>query len=59
MPRPQRIEYENVHYHVMNCGRGYQMIFHGERYYQGFLDALAEVHQRFNCIIHAYCLMMT
>ncbi len=25
--------------------------------HQGFLDTLAEVHQRFNCVIHAYCLM--
>jgi len=57
MPRPQRIEYENAFYHVMNRGRARQMIFRDARYYQAFLDTLAEVHQRFHCVIHAYCLM--
>jgi len=57
MPRPQRIEYENAFYHVMNRGRGRQLIFHSDEYYQSFLDTLAEARQRFDCIIHAYCLM--
>ena len=57
MPRPQRIEYENAFYHVMNRGRARQAIFQDERYYQAFLDTLAEAYQRFHCIIHAYCLM--
>ena len=57
MPRPVRIEYENAFYHVMNRGRARQTIFRGDRYYQAFLGTLAEVHQRFQCIIHAYCLM--
>ena len=57
MPRPQRIEYKNAFYHVMNRGRARQAIFQDERYYQAFLDTLAEAYQRFHCIIHAYCLM--
>ena len=57
MPRPQRIEYENAFYHVMNRGRGRKFIFHDEKYYCAFLDTLNEVHIRFDCIIHAYCLM--
>ena len=57
MPRPQRIEYENAFYHVLNRGRGHQFIFHDEKYYYAFLDTLNEVHIRFDCIIHAYCLM--
>jgi len=57
MPRPQRIEYENAFYHVINRGRGRQNIFHSEKYYQAFLDTLSETRQRFGCIIHAYCLM--
>lgn len=57
MPRPQRIEYENAFYHVMNRGRGRQAIFRDDQYYQAFLDTLVEVHQRFHCVIHAYCLM--
>jgi REP element-mobilizing transposase RayT len=57
MPRPLRIEYENAFYHVMNRGRGRAKIFHGDNYYLAFLETLSEVHTRFNCVIHAYCLM--
>jgi putative transposase len=57
MPRPQRIEYENAFYHVMNRVRGRQVIFHDDDYYQAFLDTLAEAQQRFQCVIHVYCLM--
>ncbi len=57
MPRPERIEYENAFYHVMNRGRARQTIFHDKDYYQIFLDTLAEAQQRFQCVVHAYCLM--
>ncbi len=57
MPRPARIEYENAFYHVMNRGKAKQLIFHGALYYQAFLGTLAEAQQRFQCIIHAYCLI--
>ena len=57
MPRPIRIEYENAFYHVMNRGRARQVIYWDSRYYQAFIDTLAEANQRFQCIIHAYCLM--
>jgi putative transposase len=57
MPRPQRLEYENAFYHVMNRGRGRKFIFHDEKYYHAFLETLSEAHFRFDCIIHAYCLM--
>ncbi len=57
MPRALRIEYENALYHVMNRGKARQLIFHGEVYYQAFLDTVAQAQQRFQCVIHAYCLM--
>ena len=57
MPRPPRIEYENAFYHVMNRGRARQTIFHDAVYYQTFLETLAEAQQRFQCAIHAYCMM--
>ena len=57
MPRPTRIQYENAFYHVMNRGRGRQRIFHNDAYYQEFLKTLEEAYQRFDAIIHAYCLM--
>ncbi len=57
MSRPLRIEYENAYYHVMNRGRGRQMVFHGDEYCEAFLKTLSEVHERFGVQIHAYCLM--
>ena len=57
MSRPLRIEYEDAYYHVMNRGRGRQRIFHSEKYYEAFIQCLAEAHSRFGIEIHAYCLM--
>jgi REP element-mobilizing transposase RayT len=57
MPRPIRIEYPNALYHVMNRGRGRCDIFHGEEYYQSFLQSIDESFIRFGLIVHAYCLM--
>ena len=57
MPRPQRIEYPDAYYHVMNRGRGRQSIFHNEAYYQAFLETIKEANSRFGMEVHAYCLM--
>ena len=57
MPSLQRIEPENAFYYVMNRGRERHTIFHGDEYYLCFLETLAQAQQRFNCIVHAYCLM--
>jgi len=57
MPRPARIQYKNAFYHVMNRGKGRQTIFHDENYYEAFLDTLKESHDRFDAVIHCYCLM--
>lgn len=57
MPRPTRIEYKNAFYHAMNRGRGRQNIFHDSGYYPLFLETLKEAHERFDAVIHAYCLM--
>ena len=57
MPRPIRIKYEDAFYHVMNRGRGHQDIFHNSDYFEKFLESLAEAHQKFGVVIHAYCLM--
>ncbi len=57
MSRPLRIEYKNAYYHVMNRGRGRQLIFHGEKYYEAFLQCLSEAHERFKIEILCYCLM--
>jgi len=57
MARPLRIEYENAFYHIMNRGKGRQLIFHGDQYYAAFLQGLEEACIRFGVEIHAYCLM--
>lgn len=57
MPRPFRIEYPNAFYHVMNRGKGRQMIFHSDRYYLEFLLTIKEAYQSFGLIVHCYCLM--
>lgn len=57
MSRPLRIEYQDAYYHVMNRGRGRQVIFDGEDYFREFLHTLSEAHDRFGLQIHAYCLM--
>ena len=57
MARPQRIAYEDAYYHVMNRGRGRHLIFPAEPYFQAFVHTLAEAHDRFRVIIHAYCLL--
>jgi putative transposase len=56
MPRPERIEYEHALYHVMNRGKGKQVIFPSDEYYQAFLQTLSEVVSRFDWVLHAYCL---
>ena len=57
MTRPLRIHYENAYYHVMNRGRGRQLIFPTDAYYEDFIRGLGESHQRFGVECHAYCLM--
>ena len=50
MPRPQRIDYENVFYHEMNRDRERHRIFHGDEYYLCFLETLAQAQQRFTLL---------
>jgi putative transposase len=57
MPRPLRIEYENAYYHVMNRGRGRKHIFHGDAYFNAFLQTIEEAHDRFGLQVLCYCLM--
>ena len=57
MPRPLRLEYEKAFHHVMNRGRNKQAIFHNSDYFEAFLNTLKEASERYDAIIHAYCLM--
>ena len=57
MPRPPRLEYPNAFYHVMNRGRNRETIFHDEWDFKLFLDIIAESVDKFNIVVHCYCLM--
>tara|TARA_R110002126_G_scaffold291591_1_gene453999 strand:+ start:1846 stop:2811 length:966 start_codon:yes stop_codon:yes gene_type:complete len=57
MARPQRIEFENAYYHVMNRGAGRENIFHDDIDRKNFLSVIDEAHKQFGLEVHAYCLM--
>jgi len=57
MARPLRIEFAGALYHVTSRGDGREDIFleDGDRFL--FLEVIASVYERFNWVLHAYCLM--
>ncbi|MFW7523636.1 transposase [Vibrio ostreicida] len=57
MSRPLRIEYAGALYHVTSRGNARQPIYLDEPDFDLFLEILAKVCERFNWVIHSYCLM--
>jgi len=57
MSRPLRIEFSGAFYHVTSRGDRREDIYLNEEDRKRFLNVLAQVHERFNWRIHAYCLM--
>lgn len=57
MARPLRIEFPGAVYHITSRGNARQTIFLDDRDYTEFLKILCFVVERFNWILHAYCLM--
>lgn len=57
MARPLRIEYPDAVYHVSNYGLDKQRVFPSAKYYEAFLEGLAETCSRLNVEVHAYCLL--
>jgi len=57
MARPLRIEYHGALYHVTSRGDGRDDIFLDDEDCEIFLAVLSEVCDRFNWVLHAYCLM--
>ena len=55
--RPLRIEYEGALYHVTSRGNERKSIYRDEVDFYLFLDVLSEVCDRFNWVIHSWCLM--
>lgn len=57
MARPLRIEYADAVYHVTSRGNAQQDIVHDDGDRNTFFDVLKSARDRFNVVIHAYCLM--
>lgn len=57
MSRPLRIEFVHGLYHVTSRGDGREDIFLDDADRELFLAVLSETVERFNWVVHAYCLM--
>ncbi|MEA3276937.1 MAG: transposase, partial [Pseudomonadota bacterium] len=57
MARPLRLEFAGALYHVTARGDGREDIYPTDADRRLFLDVLADVWERFNWTVHAYCLM--
>ena len=57
MSRPLRIEFAHGLYHVTSRGDGREDIYLTDADRALFFEVMSEVHDRFNWVIHAYCLM--
>lgn len=57
MARPLRIEFPGAVYHITSRGNARQRIFLDNKDFETFLAALCLASDRFNWILHTYCLM--
>jgi len=57
MARPLRVEFAGALYHVTSRGDGREAIFLSDGDRRVFLDIVASIWERFNWVVHAYCLM--
>jgi REP element-mobilizing transposase RayT len=57
MARPLRIEFAGALYHVTSRGDGREDIYRGDEDRRRFLEVVGEVCERFDWVVHAYCLM--
>jgi REP element-mobilizing transposase RayT len=57
MARPLRITYPGAFYHITSRGNERKEVFKSKRDRQKFLEYLESASQRYDAIIHAYCLM--
>lgn len=57
MARPLRIEFAGALYHITSRGDRQEDIYHDDTDRNTFLELMAEVSERFNWVVHAYCLM--
>ena len=59
MTRPLRITYPGAFYHVTSRGNERKAVFKSKRDREKFLEYLESATQRYDALIHAYCMMDT
>ena len=57
MTRPLRLEFPGALYHVTSRGNRRSLIFRDDTDRLAWLDIMALVSQRHNCVLHSFCLM--
>jgi len=57
MARPLRIEYPGAFYHILNRGQRQEAIVDDDRDRERFLLCLERMVERYNVVVHTYCLM--
>ena len=57
MARPLRIQYPGAMYHIISRGNGRMTIYHSEKDWKKFIRFMERVTEKYNWVIHAYCLM--
>ena len=57
MARPLRLEFAGALYHITSRGNRCEAIYLTDNDRDAYLSTLAKVCDRFNWIVHAYCLM--
>jgi putative transposase len=57
MARPLRIQYPDAFYHVTSRGNERKAVYKSQRARQKFLSYLESATDRYEAVIHAYCLM--
>jgi len=57
MARPLRITYPGAFYHITSRGNERKEVFKSKRDRQKFLEYLESASQRYDAVIHAYCLI--
>jgi hypothetical protein len=56
MSRPLRLEFAGALYHITSRGNGRNMIYLQDDDFELFLQVLTDVCERYNWVVHAYCL---
>ncbi len=57
MARPLRLEFAGALYHITSRGNERKPIYLDESDFEGFLKILGDVCERYNWVIHSFCLM--